>query len=102
MIRRPPRSTLFPYTTLFRSVSREVMTCALALADATERRSERWHDVDWIGGWVHRARLRVGEKIGRGHVWNPVTLRSRMAAFACKKKKNVHCSHLCASSAWTH
>src|SRR3712207_7877487 len=23
MIRRPPRSTLFPYTTLFRSVSRE-------------------------------------------------------------------------------
>src|SRR2546425_9711377 len=25
MIRRPPRSTLFPYTTLFRSESREVM-----------------------------------------------------------------------------
>src|SRR2546426_9658123 len=24
MIRRPPRSTLFPYTTLFRSVAREV------------------------------------------------------------------------------
>src|SRR3712207_7371411 len=24
MIRRPPRSTLFPYTTLFRSVEREV------------------------------------------------------------------------------
>src|SRR3712207_8446043 len=26
MIRRPPRSTLFPYTTLFRSPPREVMT----------------------------------------------------------------------------
>src|SRR3712207_9003785 len=26
MIRRPPRSTLFPYTTLFRSVSREHVT----------------------------------------------------------------------------
>src|SRR3712207_8936372 len=26
MIRRPPRSTLFPYTTLFRSVSRHVET----------------------------------------------------------------------------
>src|SRR5438876_6272317 len=25
MIRRPPRSTLFPYTTLFRSVIREVL-----------------------------------------------------------------------------
>src|SRR3712207_7288877 len=25
MIRRPPRSTLFPYTTLFRSMSRELL-----------------------------------------------------------------------------
>src|SRR2546430_5922392 len=32
MIRRPPRSTLFPYTTLFRSVC--YFTCALALGDA--------------------------------------------------------------------
>src|SRR2546427_7649037 len=30
MIRRPPRSTLFPYTTLFRSPGRH---CALALDD---------------------------------------------------------------------
>src|SRR2546425_2045253 len=29
MIRRPPRSTLFPYTTLFRSVSIVVATTAL-------------------------------------------------------------------------
>src|SRR3712207_7521118 len=28
MIRRPPRSTLFPYTTLFRSVSRAPAGCA--------------------------------------------------------------------------
>src|SRR2546421_12960684 len=36
MIRRPPRSTLFPYTTLFRSrkVSYEVVTGARRLADA--------------------------------------------------------------------
>src|SRR3712207_7315785 len=33
MIRRPPRSTLFPYTTLFRSVS---MRGALALARAAK------------------------------------------------------------------
>src|SRR5947208_9031008 len=30
MIRRPPRSTLFPYTTLFRSLLRAVLDCALA------------------------------------------------------------------------
>src|SRR2546427_11030771 len=27
MIRRPPRSTLFPYTTLFRSISRRCRAC---------------------------------------------------------------------------
>src|SRR3712207_7944840 len=30
MIRRPPRSTLFPYTTLFRSANGTVMTANLA------------------------------------------------------------------------
>src|SRR5258707_7134588 len=29
MIRRPPRSTLFPYTTLFRSIECSAMGCAL-------------------------------------------------------------------------
>src|SRR2546427_3515411 len=29
MIRRPPRSTLFPYTTLFRSTYREVLAAVL-------------------------------------------------------------------------
>src|SRR3712207_7186970 len=32
MIRRPPRSTLFPYTTLFRSRPRNVLVAGLALA----------------------------------------------------------------------
>src|SRR5687767_15333613 len=31
MIRRPPRSTLFPYTTLFRSSNRSPMTVATVL-----------------------------------------------------------------------
>src|SRR2546430_10868776 len=34
MIRRPPRSTLFPYTTLFRSVALAVRDVRLAGADA--------------------------------------------------------------------
>src|SRR5260221_3617598 len=37
MIRRPPRSTLFPYTTLFRSVRREASTAAI------HARSDRRH-----------------------------------------------------------
>src|SRR5256886_5187993 len=37
MIRRPPRSTLFPYTTLFRSLSRSVRQGARCLARAAAR-----------------------------------------------------------------
>src|SRR5690242_21161765 len=32
MIRRPPRSTLFPYTTLFRSLTVGILTIVLAIA----------------------------------------------------------------------
>src|SRR5438105_5863241 len=39
MIRRPPRSTLFPYTTLFRSPSRS----------ASRRHPTRAHDHDGVG-----------------------------------------------------
>src|SRR2546430_11740608 len=38
MIRRPPRSTLFPYTTLFRSPGRAVPARAAAPADRARRR----------------------------------------------------------------
>src|SRR3712207_9028498 len=39
MIRRPPRSTLFPYTTLFRS-RRTVLTAAASLALAPTARAQ--------------------------------------------------------------
>src|SRR2546427_2415797 len=39
MIRRPPRSTLFPYTTLFRSVAEAYLVGALGLAWMQEGRS---------------------------------------------------------------
>src|SRR3970282_2787913 len=47
MIRRPPRSTLFPYTTLFRSASPACQSCisrndtALAIGLALDRKSTR-------------------------------------------------------------
>src|SRR3712207_7485882 len=46
MIRRPPRSTLFPYTTLFRSAPAQA-------ADAAEQRRERRR------GGFHQLRHRV-------------------------------------------
>src|SRR2546430_9206111 len=41
MIRRPPRSTLFPYTTLFRSSSSALMTLALVYERMKEYPKER-------------------------------------------------------------
>src|SRR2546430_9319051 len=41
MIRRPPRSTLFPYTTLFRSPSASVRVLALSPSSRSTRRCTR-------------------------------------------------------------
>src|SRR5438270_6430341 len=49
MLRRPPRSTLFPYTTLFRSLSARI----LRGRQAADRQGAR------LRGWSCRARLRV-------------------------------------------
>src|SRR3712207_7787562 len=38
MIRRPPRSTLFPYTTLFRSTARARRTCPQVLWPTARRK----------------------------------------------------------------
>src|SRR3712207_7349014 len=47
MIRRPPRSTLFPYTTLFRS------------DPEAEHLRHRWHDVELVHVLLDAAGLRV-------------------------------------------
>src|SRR5437762_13998180 len=50
MIRRPPRSTLFPYTTLFRSAGEQQARCAAAAR-------ERVHRADGGEGSRDRGRL---------------------------------------------
>src|SRR3712207_7382452 len=42
MIRRPPRSTLFPYTTLFRSVNVQRNCCLLPLGEVVLLASSEW------------------------------------------------------------
>src|SRR2546426_12221897 len=90
MIRRPPRSTLFPYTTLFRSLARVPLVAAgerplaqrLAAADlvvtATLAKTERdWRYEEPCGILRHlmygcadirRTRRRCAGEIGRAHV----------------------------------
>src|SRR2546422_5494876 len=56
MIRRPPRSTLFPYTTLFRSTQRDGHVRDLPARGTTVLRAERWPAVQ-----VHSGDLAVRE-----------------------------------------
>src|SRR5690606_41499671 len=63
-ILRPPRSTLFPYTTLFRSPVRD-----LAAAGALERAHQLEHRIAGAGAEVHGERPRVREQpLERGQV----------------------------------
>src|SRR2546428_13989330 len=57
MIRRPPRSTLFPYTTLFRSTERNG-ACLLAITTAAAA-VRHTHSVAWIAH-KHNDQMRSG------------------------------------------
>src|SRR2546430_10677009 len=48
MIRRPPRSTLFPYTTLFRSPAHALLDEAAHFGDALCRRLDVWRVEDLV------------------------------------------------------
>src|SRR5688572_32530146 len=95
MIRRPPRSTLFPYTTLFRStgsgggdgavviLNGRCATCAVTvelIATGTVAGGES-PDQFAITSVLERI------EIGRAHVWNSSHSQISYAVFCLKKKK---------------
>src|SRR2546425_6133771 len=49
MIRRPPRSTLFPYTTLFRSASPAAGASEILVPGEPEARTERARRAEGVG-----------------------------------------------------
>src|SRR5256885_10879910 len=101
MIRRPPRSTLFPYTTLFRSV---VPVVKLGGADQHAQRADGQADVGVdedgpqaakgveVGQGLHREAQRSEEHTSE--LQSPCNLVCRLLL---EKKKNQ--SHCCVQSA---
>src|SRR5439155_13156086 len=77
MIRRPPRSTLFPYTTLFRSVNR----CRTTGARAARRRRLFVHDAEAL----NRSEEHTSELQSRGHL---------VCRLLLEKKKNRTNQHI--------
>src|SRR2546429_8804440 len=70
MIRRPPRSTLFPYTTLFRSVrgpwAMWQCACSRAWAKASERRDRKSTRLNSSHGYISYAVFCLKKKKDRG------------------------------------
>src|SRR2546430_7697350 len=92
MIRRPPRSTLFPYTTLFRSGM--AGGAEGGAAGGTVGPPGCADSGTAVGEGVIGSPRRVWEgggamQIGRAHVLNPVTGKYRMPASSWKKKNNT-------------
>src|SRR2546430_10922531 len=92
MIRRPPRSTLFPYTTLFRSHGRH-------------RRPAERHRGTQVRGAAEIARaIRTADQPGgdrKSTRLNSSHSQISYAVFCLKKKKQTESSTTCGST-WLH
>src|SRR5258708_14186042 len=85
MIRRPPRSTLFPYTTLFRSL-RVARVNKYACEDQAADPDDRAAKIQWTGSaaWSSQAYLdRKSTRLNSSH---------QIISYAvfCLKKKNIN------------
>src|SRR3712207_7013939 len=91
MIRRPPRSTLFPYTTLFRS---ERESARLSTEQIAEARGQR-RSVNRLAYQRSRSRRRA---VGAGADRKSTRLNSSHAnisyAVFCLKKKKIMLQHI--------
>src|SRR3712207_7065733 len=96
MIRRPPRSTLFPYTTLFRSVeARHVAHPGQPPGEGHEKEDgeERWRQEGGVGEVLvdlapsHRPRDRKSTRLNSSHA-------NISYAVFCLKKPNKYISRI--------
>src|SRR2546429_4606035 len=79
MIRRPPRSTLFPYTTLFRSVDDQAADAQVLAAQF----------LDGLDGLGDRHRLEEGDEDRKSTRLNSSHGYISYAVFCLKKKKQA-------------
>src|SRR2546430_13026603 len=78
MIRRPPRSTLFPYTTLFRSV--------------VQRGGKTWFFITADYAFGHDLERQATDQDRKSTRLNSSHSQISYAVFCLKKKKNKHCN----------
>src|SRR3712207_8220868 len=79
MIRRPPRSTLFPYTTLFRSLEGKKIVIVGDVLHSRVARSDIW-------GFATLGADRKSTRLNSSHA------NISYAVFCLKKKRKGHCT----------
>src|SRR2546422_8375493 len=89
MIRRPPRSTLFPYTTLFRSVHARVGHARDARVELGAARVVARGGDGRAGQQIEERGLPGLREIGRAHGLNSSHGYISYAVFCLKKKKKA-------------
>src|SRR5688572_32022252 len=87
MIRRPPRSTLFPYTTLFRSRGLETLRHSRGLAARRERAVVRGERRGRRRGSAARSRTLAAKLDRKSTRLNSSHSQISYAVFCLKKKK---------------
>src|SRR5688572_32367055 len=91
MIRRPPRSTLFPYTTLFRSSNRATPSCHSGQARSSESacgmRHLRLSSLPHLDFEARAPKDRKSTRLNSSHS------QISYAVFCLKKKKRKEISH---------
>src|SRR5688572_31504522 len=80
MIRRPPRSTLFPYTTLFRSIPTNELSELTPLPRPVAGPPSPWNRLSWID--------RKSTRLNSSHS------QISYAVFCLKKKKPTRQAHI--------
>src|SRR3712207_7170040 len=87
MIRRPPRSTLFPYTTLFRSqCDGEHLQCVVLVRDDFWMALTRFLQ-------ALRIELVQGQNGAAVDLFDPIHARDVLAAFGDRKSTRLNSSH---------
>src|SRR3712207_7908222 len=96
MIRRPPRSTLFPYTTLFRSVAVDGDAVEAGVGRFLDQRLQQRRGDDGVRGDEAQHRGHVGADHPRAladrseeHSLNSSHANISYAVFCLKKKNNI-------------
>src|SRR2546430_10428839 len=109
MIRRPPRSTLFPYTTLFRSLAKRGITVNAispgwiedsvlnTLPDPVQEMVRTWHR----GGWTPMGRLGTPADIGNAVALLCSEERSEEHTSGLQSQSNLVCRLLLAQKSDT-